>query len=75
MPSDHPTGLRLLPTWANGQLALGVYKLDGRADRYLPICLEVFSLRGELVEEITTFREPGLVRRFGLPEDLPAGDP
>jgi RNA polymerase sigma-70 factor, ECF subfamily len=70
MPSDRPTGLRLLSTRANGQLALGVYKLDAESNLYLPNCLEVFGLRGELVAEVTSFREPGLVRVFGLPGEL-----
>jgi RNA polymerase sigma-70 factor (ECF subfamily) len=70
MPTDRPTGLRFLSTRANGQLALGVYKLDAETNRYLPNCLEVFGLRGELVAEVASFREPGLVRAFGLPGEL-----
>jgi RNA polymerase sigma-70 factor (ECF subfamily) len=72
MPSDRPTALRFLPTRANGQLALGVYKLDEESNRYRPIALEVLTLRGELIAEVTSFRDPGLVRLFGLPNDLPA---
>jgi RNA polymerase sigma-70 factor, ECF subfamily len=71
MPSKAPTGLRFLATRANGQLALGVYKLDEEADRHLPIALEVLGLRGELIAEVTSFRDPGLIRVFGLPEALP----
>jgi RNA polymerase sigma-70 factor, ECF subfamily len=71
IPSDRPTGLRFLPTRANGQLALGVYKLDEESGHYRPVALEVLSLRGELIAEVTSFRNPNLVRRFGLPEELP----
>jgi len=34
----------------------------------------VLSLRGELIAEVTSFRDPDLVRRFGLPADL-SGSP
>ena len=70
MPQDSPTGLRFLSTRANGQLALGVYKLDTARNAYLPNCLEVFGLRGELISEVTSFRNPELIRVFGLPEKL-----
>jgi len=33
IPDERPTGLRFLPTRANGQIALGVYKLDRSAAR------------------------------------------
>lgn len=70
MPEDLPTGLRFLSTRANGQLALGVYKLDAAKNLYIPNCLEVFGLRGELISEVTSFRDPELIRVFGLPEAL-----
>jgi RNA polymerase sigma-70 factor (ECF subfamily) len=70
MPSERPTGLRFLPTRANGQLALGVYRLDEESNRYRPVALEVLTLRGELIAEVTSFRDPDLVRRFGLPTEL-----
>jgi len=70
MPSDRPTGLRLLSTRANGQLAFGLYKLDPQQRRYRPIALEVFGLRGDLVAEVTSFRKPELVDAFGLPREL-----
>jgi RNA polymerase sigma-70 factor, ECF subfamily len=74
LPDERPTGLRFLPTRANGQLALGVYKLDERSGRYKPVALEVLTLRGELIVEVTSFRDPELVRRFGLPEELSPGE-
>jgi RNA polymerase sigma-70 factor, ECF subfamily len=70
MPQDSPSGLRLLSTRANGQLALGVYKLDAARNLYMPNCLEVFGLRGELISEVTSFRNPELIRVFGLPDKL-----
>jgi hypothetical protein len=41
-------------------------------NRYRPIALEVLALRGELIAEVTSFRDPGVVRAFGLPEELAA---
>jgi RNA polymerase sigma-70 factor, ECF subfamily len=70
IPSDQPTELRFVPTRANGQIALGVYKLDDKSGRFQPIALEVLSLRGELIAEVTSFRDPELVRLFDLPEEL-----
>jgi RNA polymerase sigma-70 factor, ECF subfamily len=70
VPEDSPTGLRFLSTRANGQLALGVYKLDAARNLYMPNCLEVFGLRGELISEVTSFRNPELIRVFGLPDKL-----
>jgi RNA polymerase sigma-70 factor (ECF subfamily) len=70
LPEDSPTGLRFLSARANGQLALGVYKLDATRSLYLPSCLEVLGLRGELISEVTAFRDPELMRAFGLPEQL-----
>ena len=70
MPGDRPTGLRFVPTRANGQIALGVYKFDDESGRFQPIALEVLSLRGELIAEVTSFRDPELVRLFDLPEEL-----
>jgi RNA polymerase sigma-70 factor, ECF subfamily len=70
MPQDSPTGLRFLSTRANGQLALGVYKLDATRNLYMPNCVEVFGLRGELISEVTSFRNPELIRAFGLPDQL-----
>jgi RNA polymerase sigma-70 factor (ECF subfamily) len=70
MPQESPTGLRFLSTRANGQLALGVYKLDAARNLYMPNCLEVFGLRGELISEVTSFRNPELIRVFGLPDKL-----
>jgi RNA polymerase sigma-70 factor (ECF subfamily) len=71
-PDERPTGLRFLPTRANGQIALGVYKLEPEANRFRAVALEVLALRGELIAEVTSFRDPGPLRAFGLPEELPA---
>ncbi len=41
IPETRPTGLRYLPTRANGQLALGTYLSSAEACRQLPIALDV----------------------------------
>jgi RNA polymerase sigma-70 factor (ECF subfamily) len=70
IPEETPTGLRFVSTRANSQVALGVYKLDPGRNLYLPNCLEILGLQGELISEVTSFRNPALMRAFGLPAKL-----
>src|SRR6266699_4825516 len=70
MPAGSPTGLRYLPARANGQLALGAYKLDPRQGCYLPVALDVLSWQGVRITAITAFRTPAVFPRFGLPDKL-----
>jgi RNA polymerase sigma-70 factor (ECF subfamily) len=78
---------RHVPTRANGQLAVGCYMWDDRRDRYVAGVLDVLTLRGERIEQVTGFLTPWVYerfgdvpgvmtpeafRRFGLPDDLPA---
>jgi RNA polymerase sigma-70 factor (ECF subfamily) len=74
IPGERPTGLRFLPTRANGQLALGVYKLDEESNRYEPLALELLTLCGELIAEVTSFRDPELFSLFGLPDEIRDAD-
>ena len=67
MPAGSPSGLRYLPARANGQLALGAYKLDRRHGCYLPVALDVLSWQGARISAITAFRTPEVFPRFGLP--------
>jgi RNA polymerase sigma-70 factor (ECF subfamily) len=71
MPAGSPTGLRYLPARANGQLALGAYKLGPQQGCYLPVALDVLSWQGTRVSAITAFRTPEVFPRFGLPAKLP----
>jgi RNA polymerase sigma-70 factor (ECF subfamily) len=57
---------RFLPTTANGQLAFGTYLWDEDAGRYLPGGLDVLTIRGGRVAEVTAFLTADLTR-FGLP--------
>ena len=71
MPVEPEPRLRYLQTWANGQVALGCYKLRPETSSYLPIALDVLTLRGDLIAGVTAFRTPTLFSRFNLPQELP----
>jgi RNA polymerase sigma-70 factor, ECF subfamily len=68
MPEGPARQLRLIPTRANGQLAVGAYRLE--AGRYVPIALDVLTFEDARIAGITAFRAPALFPRFGLPEEL-----
>ena len=72
MPGGPPPRLRYVPTRANGQLAVGAYQYDPKRNRYLPVALDVLTLRGSEIVEITAFRTPNLFGLFGLPAQLAA---
>ncbi len=57
---------RMLPTAANGQLAVGAYKLNN-SGVYAPHGVTVITLDAERIAEIIHFRTPSLVESFGLP--------
>jgi hypothetical protein len=60
-------------TRANGQPALGAYALDEAGSAYLPIALDVLTLEGDLIGDVTAFRSPSLFAHFGLPGQIPSG--
>ena len=72
MPGGPPPRLRYLPTRANGQPAVAAYVLSDDRTAYLPLALDVLTLREGSIAEITAFRTPELFPRFGLPEALAA---
>jgi RNA polymerase sigma-70 factor (ECF subfamily) len=55
---------------ASGQPALAYYHLDSDTGRYLPAAIDVFTIRGAVITEITAFISPELFPRFGLPPEL-----
>jgi RNA polymerase sigma-70 factor (ECF subfamily) len=71
MPGGPPPRLRYVPTRANGQLALGTYLLEQETGGYAPLALDVLTLRGELIVDVTAFRTPAFFMRFDLPTRLP----
>ncbi len=63
---------RHLPARANGQLAVGCYIWDaGRGDFGAGV-IDVLTLRGDRIAEVTAFIGAERFPRFGLPERLPA---
>ena len=72
MPGGPPPRLRYVPTRANGQPALATYRRDPEAGRYLPLALDVLTLDGACISEITAFRTPAVFELFGLPDELAA---
>jgi RNA polymerase sigma-70 factor (ECF subfamily) len=61
---------RGVPTRASGQPAIAYYALDGETGRYLASALDVLTLEGLLIKEITAFVTPEIFPRFGLPAEL-----
>jgi RNA polymerase sigma-70 factor (ECF subfamily) len=67
-PADGPGDMRLVPTWANGQPAFGLYMRDGEV--YRPFNLPVLTLSESGVEHVACFFDTRLFATFGLPEVL-----
>jgi RNA polymerase sigma-70 factor (ECF subfamily) len=78
---------RHVPTRANGQVAIGCYMWDEERERYMAAVLDVLTLRGDRIHDITAFVSPWVFkrfgdvtgtmtpeafRRFGLPDEVPA---
>jgi RNA polymerase sigma-70 factor, ECF subfamily len=61
---------RTVPIQANGQPAIAYYRLDGETGRYAAAAIDVLTLEGARIKEITAFVIPGLFPRFGLPPEL-----
>jgi RNA polymerase sigma-70 factor (ECF subfamily) len=62
--------VRLVPTRANGQPALGSYRWEEETRAYERVSLHVLTLRRERIRSIDTFVDPSVFGRFGLPERL-----
>jgi RNA polymerase sigma-70 factor, ECF subfamily len=61
---------RVVPTRANGQPAFGQYLWIEHAQAFMPKELVVLTLDGDRIRELTVFRDPALLERFGLPDRL-----
>jgi RNA polymerase sigma-70 factor (ECF subfamily) len=70
MPGGPPPRLRYAPACANGQLALGTYRVEPETGDYVPLALDVLTLRGDLISDVTAFRTPAVFPRFELPDRL-----
>ena len=72
IPGERPEQLRYLGTFASGQPAVAAYRLDPVAGAHFPIALDVMTLRGDAIADVTAFRSPDVFSLLGLPERLPA---
>jgi RNA polymerase sigma-70 factor, ECF subfamily len=61
---------RHLPTTANGQPAVGGYLWDDEAGAHVGWSINVFTLRGERISEITSFIGAEHFAAFGMPGSL-----
>jgi RNA polymerase sigma-70 factor (ECF subfamily) len=71
-PLAGTTRWRLIPTRANGQLAFGLYAWDDKRQTFTPRAVDVLTLRGAQIQEITAFLTPDAFRNFDFPAFLPA---
>jgi RNA polymerase sigma-70 factor, ECF subfamily len=74
--ADRPLGRgmrwRMVPTRANGQLAVAHYSWSEERERFVPDAISVLTLRGTEIAEVDAFRTPDLFPRFGLAMELEA---
>ena len=66
------TRWRLIPARANGQLAFGAYAWDDKTQTFMPRAVDVLTLRGAQIQEITAFLTPDAFPSFDLPGAIPA---
>jgi RNA polymerase sigma-70 factor (ECF subfamily) len=60
-------------TRANGQIAVGCYAWDETRAVFAGQVVDVLTLRGERIADVTAFIDPALFARLGLPPELAAG--
>jgi hypothetical protein len=56
--------------WASGQLAFACYQGNPEGSRFRLGALNVLTLRGGRIVEITGFLDPEIHDQFGLPREL-----
>ncbi len=61
---------RLVPVRANGQPAVGHYLWDGQKGSFVAHSVNVLTLHGARIAEITAFLAPEALGRFGLPGQI-----
>jgi len=74
MPGGPPPRLRYVPARANGHLAVGTYVRDPETERYVPVALDVLTLRGPLIAGVTAFSLAGAVPPLWPTRRAPAGE-
>ena len=73
-PLAGTTRWRLIPARVNGQLAFGLYAWDDKTHIFTPRAIDVLTLRGAQILEITAFLTPAAFPDFDLPAIVPASD-
>jgi RNA polymerase sigma-70 factor (ECF subfamily) len=68
LPLNGETHWRVIPTRANSQPAFGLYARSDETGAFLASELAVLTLADDRIAEITVFRDPPSLTRFGLPE-------
>jgi ketosteroid isomerase-like protein len=71
IPMGRGSRWRLVPTRANGQLAFGHYVWFEERGAFGAHAIDVLTLEGDRIAEITVFMDPEAFARFGLPDELP----
>ena len=61
---------RLIPARANGQLAFGRYAWNDKTQTFMPRAIDVLTLHGAQIQEITAFVTPYAFRGLDLPAIL-----
>jgi RNA polymerase sigma-70 factor (ECF subfamily) len=61
---------RLVPTRAGGQIAFGSYSRRNGAGPFVGHAVEVLTLEGDQIAEISAFRDPAILEHFGLPAEI-----
>lgn len=65
------TPWRLRPLWANGQPGFACYMRQDGVDCYTLGAITLLSLRDGRIQQLHSFLDPAVHRRFGLPLELP----
>jgi RNA polymerase sigma-70 factor (ECF subfamily) len=67
-------GAHAVPIRASGQVAIAYWLPNRETGRHEPTAIDVLTVEGDRIKEITAFINPGLFPRFGLPGEVaPAG--
>jgi len=64
--------IRSVATRANGQPAVASYAFDAKTGRFVAAAIDVLTLEGALIREMTAFVAPEMFPRFNLPQELAA---
>jgi hypothetical protein len=67
-----PVSVDSVPVRANGQVAFLAYAWDDKTQAFMPHAVNVLTLRGAQIQEITAFLTPDAFRGFDLPAAVPA---